>query len=114
MNDNEDLSSDGAPPSPDRRNFLKTAGIAGAAGAVAGATHGKFGLAPIAAAQAQPASPPKLTAEKWWPSKWGPGDEAGASNHITPAKVLETSKWIRDGKVYKLGRVYEQGMPCFG
>jgi TAT (twin-arginine translocation) pathway signal sequence len=97
----EDRSPDDAPLTPDRRSFLKTAGIAGAAGAVAGAAHGKFGLAPIASAQAQPAAPPKLTAEKWWPSKWGPEDEAGASNHITPAKVLDAIKWVRDGKVYK-------------
>src|SRR5258707_6334800 len=88
--------SDG-PPAADSRTFLKTAGIAGAAGAVlAGAAHGKFGLAPIASAQAQPAAP-KLSTDKWWPSKWGPQDEAGASNHITPQKVLDAAKWIRDG-----------------
>src|SRR5436190_4355479 len=52
--------------------------------------------------------------QKWWPSKWGATDELGASNHMTPQKVLEAAKWIRDGKVYKLGRVYEQGMPLFG
>jgi hypothetical protein len=46
------------PLAPDRRSFLKTDGIAGAASAVAGAAHGKFGLAPIASAQAQPAAPP--------------------------------------------------------
>jgi len=114
MTDIVDRSPDDAPHSPDRRSFLKTAGIAGAAGAVAGAAHGKFGLAPIGSAQAQPAAPPKLTPDKWWPSRWGAEDEAGASNHITPAKVLDTAKWIRDGKVYKMGRVYEQGMPCFG
>jgi kynurenine formamidase len=102
-----------SPSTADRRTFLKTAGIAGTTAALAGAAHGKFGLAPIASAQAQPAAP-KLSAEKWWPSKWGPQDEAGASNHITPQKVLETAKWISDGKVYKLGRVYEQGMPLFG
>jgi kynurenine formamidase len=98
-------------PSADRRQFLKTASVIGAAGAVAGATHGKFGLAPITPAQAQTAAAPPA---KWWPSKWGPTDEAGASNHITPAKVLDAAKWIRDGKVYKIGRVYEQGMPLFG
>ncbi|TMJ44849.1 MAG: cyclase family protein [Alphaproteobacteria bacterium] len=114
MTDIADRIPDDTPPSPDRRSFLKTAGIASAAGAVAGAAHGKFGLAPIASAQAQPAAPPKLTTEKWWPSKWGAEDEAGASNHITPAKVLDAAKWIRDGKVYKMGRVYEQAMPCFG
>ena len=101
-----------AAPSGDRRQFLKTASVLGAAGAVAGATHGKFGLAPITQAQAQTttAAPPA----KWWPSKWGPTDEAGASNHITPAKVLDAVKSIKDGKVYKIGRTYEQGMPLFG
>jgi hypothetical protein len=33
---------------------------------------------------------------------------------ITPAKVLDAVKWVRDGKVYKMGRIYEQAMPCFG
>jgi kynurenine formamidase len=100
-----------AAPSGDRRQFLKTASVLGAAGAVAGATHGKFGLAPITQAQAQTGGAPPA---KWWPSKWGPTDEAGASNHITPAKVLDAVKSIKDGKVYKIGRVYEQGMPLFG
>jgi len=107
-----------SPATADRRTFLKTAGLAGAAGALAGSAHGKFGLAPIAPAQAQtpaqPAASVKLSADKWWPSKWGADDEAGASNHITPAKVLDSATWIRDGKVYRLGRVYEQGMPLFG
>ena len=40
------------------------------------------------------------SSEKWWPSKWGADDQAGASNHITPAKVLDASKWIKDGKIY--------------
>ena len=97
--------------SPDRLEFMKIAGAVGAASAVAGAVHGKFGLAPISTAQAQPAGD---TTQPWWPSRWGAGDEAGASNHITPAKVLDTIKWIRDGKIYKIGRTYEQGMPLFG
>jgi len=99
--------------STDRRTFLKAAGAVGAGSALAGAAHGKYSLAPIAAAQAQPAMP-KLSTQKWWPSKWGAQDEAGASNHMTPQKVLDAVKWIRDGKVYKLGRVYEAGMPLFG
>ncbi len=99
----------------DRRTLLRTAGLAGAAGAaLAGAMHGKFSLAPVTAAQAQTAAMPKGTDKPWWPSKWGKDDEAGASNHITPAKVLDAAKWIKDGKIYKIGRVYEQGMPLFG
>jgi kynurenine formamidase len=50
----------------------------------------------------------------WWPSRWGAGDQAGASNWITPEKVLDAVKWIRDGRIYRLGRVYEAGMPLFG
>lgn len=48
------------------------------------------------------------------PSPWGEDDEAGASNHITPAKVLSAVSLINSGQVYELGRVYEQGMPLFG
>ena len=101
-------------PSTGRRDFLKGAGLAGAVGAVAGAAHGKFALSPISTAQAQPAAQPAAAGPRWWPSKWGAADEAGSSNHITPAKVLDAARWIRDGKTYKIGRVYEQGMPLFG
>src|ERR1700750_3017283 len=75
----------------DRRSLLRTAGLAGAAGAaLAGAMHGKFSLAPISAAQAQTGiSMPKGTDKPWWPSKWGKDDECGASIHITPEKVLD-------------------------
>lgn len=103
-------TSDGSTPRDDRRGFLKTAAFA-AAGAVAGASHGKFGSSPIMPAQAQTAAPAQAA---WWPSKWGKDDEAGATNHMTPAKTLDTVWLIKDGKTYKLGRVYEAGMPLFG
>lgn len=48
------------------------------------------------------------------PSQWGEGDEAGASNHITPQKVLDAASLITSGRIYELGRPYEQGMPLFG
>ena len=51
----------------------------------------------------------------WWPnSTWGPGDQAGASNWITPEKVLEAARLVKTGKVYEIGQVYEKGMPMFG
>ncbi|WP_374449541.1 twin-arginine translocation signal domain-containing protein, partial [Stella sp.] len=62
-----------APPSPERRDFLKTAGLAGAAGLAAG----KFAAAPVATAQAQTAP---AGGQPWWPSRWGADDEKGASN----------------------------------
>jgi kynurenine formamidase len=79
----------------DRRTFV--AAVVGAA------------ASPAMAKQAQPPA-----AKPWWPSRWGPGDQAGASNWITPAKVLEATQSIRDGRIYRLGRTYEAGMPLFG
>lgn len=51
---------------------------------------------------------------KWWPSEWGPGDQRGAANRLTPAEVKQASALIRTGKIYQLGRLYEYGMPLPG
>ncbi len=50
----------------------------------------------------------------WYPSRWGSDDQRGAANRLTPAKVLEATSLVTQGKVYQLGRVYEPGMPLFG
>lgn len=50
----------------------------------------------------------------WWPSEWGPDDQRGAANRITPDKVVQASTLIKKGQVFQLGQVYEQGMPLFG
>ena len=51
----------------------------------------------------------------WWPHPiWGPNDQAGASNWITPAKILEAVSLVKTGKVYELGHIYERGMPLLG
>ncbi|WP_425450447.1 cyclase family protein [Virgifigura deserti] len=50
----------------------------------------------------------------WYPSPWGPEDERGAANRLTPAKVLEAKNLIERGQVYQLGRVYQPDMPFFG
>ena len=50
----------------------------------------------------------------WWPHPiWGGEDQAGASNWITPAKVLEAVELVTIGKVYELGHTYESGMPLY-
>src|SRR5438067_1881227 len=51
---------------------------------------------------------------RWWPSEWGPADQRGAANRVTPEKVLDAKQLIKQGKVYSLGRVYEHGMPLPG
>jgi kynurenine formamidase len=63
-------------------------------------------LAPLAvAAQTRQSGP-------WWPNaEWGPMDQAGASNRITPAKIMQALSVVRTGQVYEVGRVYEAGMP---
>jgi kynurenine formamidase len=51
----------------------------------------------------------------WWPHPiWGPGDQAGGSNWITPSKVLDSVELVKTGKIYELGQVYERGMPLYG
>lgn len=90
-------------PATSRRRFLGALGLSGALAA---------SRAPVRASADPPVAPLGVT--RWWPSRWGPGDQAGASNFITPDKVLESIKSIRDGRIYKLGRVYEGGMPLFG
>jgi kynurenine formamidase len=51
---------------------------------------------------------------RWWPSEWGPDDQRGAANRMTPQKVQAAAGLIRAGKVYQLGHVYEAGMPLAG
>jgi len=47
----------------------------------------------------------------WWPHPvWGPDDQAGASNWITPAKILAALRLVQTGKVYELGQPYENDM----
>ena len=61
-----------------------------------------------------PAAAQTPAGPQWWPSQWGPEDERGAANRLTPAKVLEAVSLIREGRIYELGRPYETGMPLFG
>jgi kynurenine formamidase len=50
---------------------------------------------------------------RWWPSKYGAGDEAGALNEITPAKVLSAVGLVRRGVVYDLAHVLHADIPAF-
>ena len=62
--------------------------------------------------QAQPALAGNGTGH-WWPSKYGPDDQAGALNEITPRKVLEAVRLVRRGRVYDLAHVLHQDIPAF-
>ncbi|MEM7269892.1 MAG: cyclase family protein, partial [Pseudomonadota bacterium] len=53
-------------------------------------------------------------AADWTKSPFGPDDQAGRSNLMTPAKALEAVTLMKTGNVMSLGRNYEAGMPLFG
>lgn len=101
----------GAPESEDRRNFMRTAAVGAGAAVAAGAALAGGGAVREAVADSHEMTP---IGRKWWPSRWGAEDQAGASNWMTPEKTLDAVKWIRNGKVTRIGRIYEQGIPTFG
>lgn len=47
------------------------------------------------------------------PSKWGPDDELGAANHVSPQSVLAASQLIKQGETHPLGIVIDPNMPAF-
>jgi len=47
-------------------------------------------------------------------SPFGDGDQAGASNLMTPEKALQAVSLMKSGTVVSLGRTYEPDMPLFG
>jgi hypothetical protein len=65
-----------------RRDFLHGSMLAGVtAGLAAGGL-----VAQHHAAHAQPAPSANPFGKEWWPSPWGPTDERGAANRISPTK----------------------------
>jgi kynurenine formamidase len=90
-----------------RRDFVKGGLVTGmATGMIASDAVGG-----VRQAEAQTTNP---MGKDWWPSPWGADDEIGASQRITPAKVLEAAKLIKTGKIYRLGMNLEPGIPLFG
>jgi kynurenine formamidase len=69
-------------------------------------------LAGGATATAQSWHPPADSAR--CPSKWGPGDERGAGNHMKAETVLRAARLIRTGETFELGQVLSATMPFFG
>ena len=52
-------------------------------------------------------------AQECKPSKWGPDDEIGAANYVTPARVLAAIKLVKKGQSHPLGIVLDPKMPAF-
>lgn len=51
--------------------------------------------------------------ERFWPSRYGPDDEAGSLNEITPAHILEAARLVRRGDVFDLAHVLDDTVPAF-
>ena len=50
----------------------------------------------------------------WCKSKWGPNDEIGAANLLTPEVALNAAKLVKTGKTYSLGAETNAKTPAFG
>ena len=46
-------------------------------------------------------------------SKWGPDDQVGALNNITPADVLNAAKLVKRGKAVRMGIETNSKTPAF-
>lgn len=51
--------------------------------------------------------------DRWWPSRYGADDEAGALNEITPQAVARAAALVRRGRVYDLSHVLDAAIPAF-
>jgi kynurenine formamidase len=54
-----------------------------------------------------------VVAEQCQPSKWGPEDEIGAANYVSPDQVLMAVKLVKKGESHPLGIVIDQDTPAF-
>lgn len=60
------------------------------------------------------AYPSVVTADDWYPSKWGKDDTLGAVNEITPDSIVKAARLVKKGKRYALGQVTSRDTPAFG
>lgn len=59
------------------------------------------------------AAAPAYSQQSCFPSKFGPKDQIGNLNHVTPAKTLAASKLITTGKSYRLGIETNKKTPAY-
>jgi kynurenine formamidase len=52
-------------------------------------------------------------AQDWIKSKWGPTDEIGAANYLTPELALKAAQLVKSGKVYALGIPVDSKTPAY-
>src|SRR3981189_1814574 len=52
-------------------------------------------------------------AQDWTKSKWGPNDEIGAANYMTPELVVKAASLVKTGKTYALGIPVSSSTPAY-
>src|ERR1700730_627316 len=52
-------------------------------------------------------------AQDWTKSKWGPNDEIGAANYMTPELVVKAASPVKTGKTYALGIPVDSKTPPY-
>ena len=53
------------------------------------------------------------SAQDWTKSKWGPNDEIGAANYMTPELVVKAASLVKTGKTYALGMPVTSQTPAY-
>ena len=53
------------------------------------------------------------SAQDWTKSKWGPNDEIGAANYMTPELVVKAASLVKTGKTYALGIPVNSKTPAY-
>jgi kynurenine formamidase len=69
-------------------------------------------LAVFALLVAAPLAAPAV-GQDWTKSKWGPADEIGAANYITPELVVKAAQLVKTGKTYALGIETSSKTPAY-
>jgi kynurenine formamidase len=70
-------------------------------------------LAAGAALAATLSTAPAFAQADWCKSKWGPNDEIGAANLLTPELAREAAKLVKTGKTYRLGVETNANTPAY-
>ncbi len=86
--------------------------LALAASAASPAWSGEGGGGAVSDSRADLAGLPDGVAP-WWPSRYGADDEVGTLNELTPARIVEAVRLVRQGERIDLGRVLDKDTPVF-
>ncbi|MFO1113670.1 MAG: cyclase family protein [Rhodospirillales bacterium] len=49
----------------------------------------------------------------WWPSRYGPDDQIGSLNEVTPERTVAAVRLVRTGERVSLGRIIDENIPVF-